>query len=356
MTVLGPIEPEQLGFTDMHEHILCDETWANPSASQAVLKKLEHVMDEPITLENLHLIRTHEVTNVNFMLEDEEVMAAEVMEYKNAGVSAILEVSPIGIRLDVAGVQRISEKTGVHIITSTGIFMADSLSELVPDVPRGDDLEDLMTKEIEEGIEDTGVKAGHIKYGLGDLTEKTVDDLRAIARVVNEKTGLSVSIHTGSGIGNDGRRIAKILSDQGMDLGRFIHCHSEKWVGDRDLQKLVLEPERWGLRLDYHRELLDQGVTLSFDTFGLTGMKDLGPVFPQDWKRLAAVVALIKEGYSSQIVLGTDTATKTQVRRYGGHGYAHLTKFVIPILRELGVSDYDIRQMTVENPRNLLAF
>jgi phosphotriesterase-related protein len=102
--------------------------------------------------------------------------------------------------------------------------------------------------------------------------------------------------------------------------------------------------------------LLDQGVTLAFDEFGFSGTLYTGGEVPPDWKRLAAVVALIKEGYSSQIVLGTDIGVKTMARRYGGHGYAHLTNFVEPTLRELDVSDNDIRLMTVENPRKLLAF
>jgi phosphotriesterase-related protein len=353
MTVLGPIEPEQLGFTSMHEHILSDERHLIRLAPKEIQKKLEHIIDDPITLDNLNLIKRFECSNVNMTLDDEEVMAAEVSDFKDSGGSALVDMSPLGIRIDAAGIQRISEKTGVHIITTTGAYLADDLSG---DIPRGDDLKNLMMKEIEEGIDDTGVKAGHIKMAIDDLTETNVEDFRAVARIINE-TGLSVSVHTGSDVGSDGRRIAKIFSEEGMDLERFIHCHSGDFIGEnRNFHKLVLEPERWGLRLDYARELLDQGVTLAFDEFGFQGIIYTGQEIPPDWKRMAAVVALIKEGYSSQIVLGTDVGVKTQVRRYGGYGYAHLTNFVEPTLREVDVSDNDIRLMTVENPRKLLAF
>ena len=57
--------------------------------------------------------------------------------------------------------------------------------------------------------------------------------------------------------------------------------------------------------------------------------------------------------YSGQIVLGNDVFSKVQTRRFGGTGYRHLVEWVVPTLRDLGVSDYDIRQMTVENPARL---
>jgi phosphotriesterase-related protein len=66
-------------------------------------------------------------------------------------------------------------------------------------------------------------------------------------------------------------------------------------------------------------------------------------------------VHLVEAGYASQIVLGNDTFVKTMLRRYGGEGYAHLAHQIVPTLRSLGVSDYDLKQMTVENPARLLA-
>jgi len=336
----------------MHEHTLIDLRHFVNLTPASLLKDLKDIMDQPITLENVDLMRRMEATNSNMVVDDEEVVRAEVADFRQSGGSAMVDVSPLGQRLDVSAVRRISEETGVHIVASTGIFYAD---QLPADVPRGDDLKRLMTKEIEQGIDHTSVKAGHIKVGLIDLTEKTVEDLRAIARVVSE-TGVPVSVHPGVGIGNDGRTIAKILSEEGMPLDRLTVCHSELFAGEVDFHRLILEPERWGLRLDYHRELLDQGVTVGFDSFGNTANGFQSVAWPPDWQRLAAVVALIKEGYAGQMVLGTDIGIKTQLKRYGGHGYCHLTKFVIPSLKEVGVSDHAIRQMTVENPARLLAF
>ena len=56
-----------------------------------------------------------------------------------------------------------------------------------------------------------------------------------------------------------------------------------------------------------------------------------------------------------RLVIATDTFIKILTRRGGGMGYCRLTEFVVPALRDVGVSDFDIRQMTVENPARLLA-
>jgi phosphotriesterase-related protein len=85
-----------------------------------------------------------------------------------------------------------------------------------------------------------------------------------------------------------------------------------------------------------------------------------GYVRVNEWQRLGGLMALIKLGYSPQLVIGTDTYLKILTRRFGGEGYCRLTKFVVPFLTKYldvhdRVSDFDIRQMTLENPVRLLA-
>ena len=211
-----------------------------------------------------------------------------------------------------------------------------------------------MVKEIEEGIDDTGIKAGHIKIGVTDLTERQETLLKAAARTANQ-TGASVTVHPGFGIGSDGRRIADILTRAGMEPERIIIAHAESFFVEHEIKTLVLNPQSWKLNLDYHKTLLDQGVNITIDCFGHWWEPEmLGALLETDWHRLAGLVALIEAGYSRQIMVGTDTFIKMQTRRFGGTGYCHLTENIMPMLRELGVSDYDIRQMTIENPARLL--
>jgi phosphotriesterase-related protein len=132
-------------------------------------------------------------------------------------------------------------------------------------------------------------------------------------------------------------------------------AHADAYLVDSNLHRLVTDPASWVISLDYHHELLDLGVTLSFDCFGQNWAEpDLGLVIENDWQRLAAVTALVSEGYSAQLVLGTDVFLPMLTRRGGGHGYRHLFARVLPWLSKVGIAETDIEQMTTANPRRLL--
>lgn len=368
MTVLGPIAPESLGFTSMHEHILLDSSGVYPrrheravstevrAAYQAGLPAdLKDAWSGTVSLATSGLLRGNLVlVRDNLVIDDEDLMMAEVTDFKETGGAAMLDVSGIGLRTNVAGVQRIAQRSGVHVVVSTGFYTEDSW----PEQYHGFSIERFhrhMVKEIEEGIDDTSIKAGHIKLAVTDLSLAQERVLRAGARAAID-TGAAVTVHPGFGIGSDGRRIATILIAEGLAPERIVIAHADGFLVERDLRTLILNPESWGLRLDYHRALLDQGVNISFDCFGhLWNYEMLDEIIEHDWQRVAGVVALVKAGYSSQIVLGTDTFVKMLTRRYGGEGYSRLTRYVVPLLRRLQVAEYEIRQMTVEAPARVLA-
>jgi len=386
MTVLGPIQSNELGFTSMHEHILYDgsvyrrrysdildidtsdhedkpDTTVSFGAvtSGGLPKDFPVKADDQLSLENIGLHRrnfflTWDAVSMN----DEEVMTAEMKEFKTSGGDALVDMSAPGLRSNIPAIKIISEKSGVHVVTTTGLYTEDSWPEKFRDMTI-EQYMDYMLKEVKEGIDDTGIKAGHLKVAITDLSKQQENLLRAAARISSE-TGMSLTIHPGFIVGSDSSRIVKILFEEDMKLERLIIAHLQQFVVECDLKKLVEDPSSWGLRLDYARNLLDQGVNLSIDTFGhYWDAELLGFVRPTEWQKLAALLALIKEGYSTQLLLGTDTFLKIQTRRFGGEGYARLTRSVIPFLKtKLSVfscvSDFDIRQMTVENPARLLSY
>jgi phosphotriesterase-related protein len=358
MTVLGPVAPEELGFTSMHDHILLDmSVWMKKYAS-LVPDYIPVSWDDPVSLENIgFLVRDWYLVKDNVVLADEELMTAEVAHFKAAGGAAMVEMSCLGLRLNVPAIQRISQKTGVHIVATTGLYVEDSWPEYARDMTT-EQLSELMVREIDEGIEDTGVKAGHIgELGIFNLSERDVRLLRAAARA-SIQTGLSVSVHL-SGVQSGeahGLRVVDILTQEGMASERIIIDHVDGFIVERNVRVLVHNPDRWGLRLDYAKGLLDRGVNIAFDCFGHWADQELrGRVITTDWQRIAGLVALVNAGYASQIVLGADTCMKIELRRYGGAGYARLLNYAVPTLKAHGVSDYDIRLMTVDNPARLLA-
>jgi phosphotriesterase-related protein len=354
-TVLGPIEPDALGFTSMHEHVLYDGTVYFKRTEGTFPEDIGVGPEDPVSLENIGLHqRNYSLTRDACSMHDIDWMTAELAEYKASGGQAIMDMSPPGLRSNVPGIQCISERTGVHIIATTGLYTEDSWPEKYRNMTR-DEYVAYMLGEIEHGIEDTGVKPGAVKVAITDFTEQQERLLRAAGRVCNE-SGLMLTVHPGFGIGNDGRRIVKILKQEGVNLEWVVIAHGDCFLIADDLRTLILEPESWRLSTDYHEELLDQGANIAIDSFGHQYAKELqGWINSDDWHRLGGVVSLVRRGYSPQLVLATDTFLKILTRRGGGSGPCRLTKFVVPTLRMVEVSDYDIRQMTIENPRRLLA-
>ncbi len=354
-TVLGPIPPEALGFTSMHEHIMVDgQVW------RRILEPLipAHVRvqeGDRVCPENMGLLRRNIfLSSDNLRLDDEQVMAAEVEDFKAGGGAAMVEMSCDGLRLDLAAVRRISEETGVHIVATTGLYVEDSW----PEGSREMSIEELtawMVREAEEGIGNTGIRAGHIgELGMMNLGDRDVRLLKAGARASIE-TGLSVSVHQEPNRAY-GQQIIDILTGEGTDPERIILSHVDAFIVENRLEVLVRNPDRWGPRLDYAEGLLDRGVVISFDCFGHLWDEELGgTVMVADWQRVAALLSLLQAGYGRQIVLGTDTFLKILLRRGGGEGYRRLTDYVVPTLTALGASDYDVQLMTVTNPARLLA-
>ncbi len=184
-----------------------------------------------------------------------------------------------------------------------------------------------MLDELKNGIEDTGILPGHLKIAIDSMTENEVKALRAAAKVANE-TGLALTIHCGGFIGGDGRRVARILKEEEMDLSRAVIAHAAGYFYPRDMKLLVLHPEMATLSIDYQKELMDFGVNVSLEfSPGNVQSEDQNGIPRPDWVTLAGVIALLKQGYSHQIVLGTDTCAKVMTRRYGGEGYCRLTGF-----------------------------
>jgi len=361
MTVLGPIAPDALGFTSMHEHILLDGRAIRRMYVSMVGGDVPAPIGEDTAVAMDNLCYHHHclaLTWDNLHIVDEALMASEIADYKASGGSALLDMSALGLRSDVPGIQRISRKTGVHIITPTGLygeytwpgrFRAMTTEEYAA----------FMLREIDQGIDETGIKPGHIKIAIENdaITPQEEKVLRAAARVSKE-TNFSATFHNGVAMSEEGgRRMIAVLLDEGIPPERALLCHVQQFIVPKDLKTLVLDPDSWRLNLDYIKEILDQGMNICIDCFGYSwDMQDVGLILCNDYHRLAAIIALVNAGYSRQIVIGTDLFTKMQTRRYGGESYSRLTTFVKPFLEKFGVNHEDVHRITVENPARLLSY
>ena len=359
MTVLGAIRSDSLGLTSMHEHIVYDgsiyrKRWVKSLPPE---DKLPVKANDKLTLDNIYYLRHNFILCWDAVsMHDEESMVAELADFKASGGSAIVDMSVPGLRSDIEAIRRISEKSGVHVVATTGLYSEDSWPDKFKSMSIHEYAQYLL-EEARTGIEGTDIKAGHLKVAIEDgVTEQGEKLLRAIARVSND-TGLSASIHHGIGMPPEQvREVVKILLDAGMDPQRILMCHMQNHLTSMDLETLIRDPEARKLNLDFNKELLDQGLMIGHDCFGHDyHLLDIGWYSPPEWMLVVATAELCQAGYAGQIALATDRYLKILTRRFGGGGYCHLTNAVLPQLRMAGVSEEQIEQMTVKNPARLLA-
>lgn len=358
MTVTGKIMPEELGFTDMHEHILMKGRIFREQFKEEHPGFTEPVgEDEKNTLENIGIIRRNNMFTWDTQdLDDPVIMEREVADFQAAGGKSLVEMSVPGIRSDIRAVKRIAESTGVNVIGTTGIYIYESW----PDWCHNAGIEEFMNfmkREIEEGIEGTGIRPGMIKVGISSGFRPGEELLlRAAARTANE-TGLPLTVHPCFTMGGGPLQIAGILKEENVDMGRTVIAHMGAFLGEGSLKTLITNRKSWGISLDYLHRVLETGVNICIEICNTSDRELTGSISVPGWMRLAAVYQLIREEYADQLVLATDTCAKHMARYYGGEGYGRLTRYAIPTLRDIvGVSPYAINQIMVKNPARILAY
>ena len=310
-TVLGPIESDDLGFTLSHEHV-----GTNAAG-------LRHTYPEFIDRDGIV-----------------EQSTAALKEAYSEGLRTIVDVSTFDLGRDIETIAQVSRQSGVNILVATGNHLAvpRPFGDVAPDV-----IAPMYVREIEKGIEETGIKAAVIKVASdrGGITQPQEVILRAAARA-HLQTGAPISTHTWSPDRVGDEQVA-VLEEEGVDLNRVYIGHSND---DTDLAYLL--------------GLLDKGVWLGLDRY--PGGRVPGT---PDWEgRTEVAWKLMSAGFTERIMLSHDYSVpkarhgaevQEERRRANPDGYNFISRKVLPRLRELGATENDIHQLMVVNPRKFFA-
>ncbi len=348
MTVRGPIDPDELGPTLMHEHLFIAlykgvEPDENTPATEWCL------WDQNLSIELLDKARDRKPIRDNWVLLDEGTAIEEAREFRYRGGGTIVEVTSIGIRRDPLAMSRVSQATGLNVVMGAGwyqkLYHPADMDRLTVE-----DMTDEIVRDVMVGVGDTGIRSGIIgEVGIegNPITENEAKSIRASGRA-SRKTGAPISFHRG-GIGRERLEVIGILGEEGTDLSRVIFGHSDTISADFDLML----------------ELLGHGVYIQFDLLGRVGVPlrfapaedDLRMFMTSSGTAMVAeaVPRLIEAGYADRILLSQDVCTKMQLKRYGGTGYSFIMEKFLPEMRFRGVSEEHIQLMMVENPRRILS-
>ena len=304
-TVLGPIDPAQLGFTLPHEHTQIALWYAAGRHDYWELTR-----DEPLIVE-------------------------ELGRFKAAGGSAIVDLTQVGVGKDPSWLVGIARATGLHVVMGCGWYRGMHYpAEANIDRRSADSLADELVAEIEGGVAVDDVRPGIIgeigtdKPWLSAQEERVH---RAAARA-SKRTGLAITTH---GVMSDvGRAQLTVFEEEGADLSRVVIGHADSYPN-----------------LDHYLEIIRRGASLEFDFLGMSFTPQERVGEPQLIELLSE---LLSRGHADRVLLSQDVCHNSQLIHYGGNGYVYLSSTFLPRLRERGVSDPDIEQMTVLNPRRLL--
>jgi len=328
------------GVTLPHEHVLVDGSHWFVEPEAASDKALAH---HPVDLEILWWLRYHPFyQNVDDIVLSDEVLATkELLLFKREGGNTVVDLTNVGIGRDPDALMRVSRITGLNIVMGAGYYTEASQRGRAPSGSI-EEVAQTIARDVNEGVGRSGAKAGVIgEVGTTwPITDVETRSLRAAARA-QSLTGAGINVHPGQSA-EAPMAIVRILELEGADLSRVAISHLDRTL--RSMEAL--------------RELARTGVFLEYDLFGDEGYYPLGfriIDLPNDAQRINEIRDLMSAGYERQLLVSHDICTKRQLCRFGGFGYGHILRNAVPVMLAKGMSQGEVRQLTVETPRRFLA-
>ena len=340
MTVTGPVARDQLGIILPHEHLFID---LRNQFTEFTDQEKRRLSEEPVNIRNLGALRSNPYAlKDNLVLDDLDRATEEVEHFRQAGGRTIVDCTSLGIGRDMVRLSELAQRTGLNIVAGCGYYTHDTHPATM-DQWSVEKLADEMLADMLEGVDGTGIRAG--VYGeIG-----TSSPLRDNERKCLEATALAftrhraeIQVHTYPWA-RFGLDAAQLLIDSGVDPAKIVICHI-------DIE----------FHLDYLAELLELGVNIEFDNFGKEFylLKEsrgfAGGTFARDIERVQVVRQLLDRGSERQILITNDVCLKSMLRSYGGFGYDHVLRTIVPMMREEGITQTSIDMMLKDNPARAL--
>ncbi len=300
-TVTGPIPGGELGVTLMHEHVLVDFIGADQVS--------------PARYDADHAFAT---------------VLPHLRQARALGCETLVECTPAYLGRDPRLLARLSEASGVHILSNTGYYGAAKDKHL----PRhafdetAEQLAARWIREHERGIDGTPIKPAFMKIGVDGAPLSKVDrTLVQAAALAHRATGLPIASHTGSGAA--AMEELDILEQAGIPLAAFIWVHAQS------------EPDQ-----AFHTRAATRGAWVEFDG-----------ISPTTVARHVELVQHMKNERRFGRVLVSHDAGWYRVGEPGGGAfrpYDTLFTAFVPALKAAAFDDAEIRQLLVTNPRGAL--
>ncbi|WP_318215120.1 phosphotriesterase [Streptomyces sp. SCL15-6] len=313
-TVLGPVPAAELGVVSVHEALL------------SVVPGAEHAYD--ITFDRAEIFET---------------LAARLRDFKAHGGGTIVDSTGMFHGRDVRLYETLARATGVHIVASTGQGPEDMLGgyfltpQTNPPTPwPAEKFADLFTKEVTEGMVVPRVErrgpAGLVATTATRTGMTATDEslFRGAARTALA-TGVPVSLRYGA----DALHDLDVALDEKLPADRIV-------VAGLDRADAVAA----GAPLEVAR----RGAYVALDH---VGTQDADHV--TDAERVALVLELAEAGLVGRVLLSAGATGVAKGHPGNDLPYSHVLTDFVPLLKDKGLGEDDVRRILVDNPRDLLS-
>jgi len=347
-TVTGRIEKDQLGIAAPHEHILIDMSNQFREPDKVPEKALAY---EKIEMKHLGILSRNPHAMVdNLIINDVALAVNEVMEFKRAGGHTIVDVSNIGLGRDPEALYGISVETGVNIVMGSGYYYEAVYPDYVKDWTAEQIAEEIVN-DITVGVGFRKIKAGVIgEVGVSELMQPNEDKSIKGMAIAQRKTGVGAHLHifpwpVGGNTRPLGMEAIAIYEKAGGDIKKLSVNHMDV--------NLVTD-------MDYIMDVARTGAYLEFDNFGHEFYIDrfarrfVPGCFKTDLERVRIIRKLVDAGYADRILVSGDICHKNLLCAYGGWGYGHVLKHIIPMFMDEGFTDEEIDLIIRQNPADFL--
>ena len=352
----GLISPELLGQTLAHEHLLIDLTWARKPKTASEMA----FFDEPLSMHAAGCCRTYNAANhADLLLGSVDTAVEELRSFKAEGGGTLVELTAIGIGRDPVGLARIARASSTNVVMGTAFYVAavhpPEMEEMTIE-----QVADVMVSEVVYGVAldtespssgegashslNTGIRAGIIgEVGCSwPLHPNEIKVLQAAA-FAQRCTGAAITVHPGRDE-TAPMQILEILRAAGADLTRTVMCHVDRTVFQRETL----------------RALAETGCYLEYDLFGnyQSGWYPFNPEVEllNDAGRVEIIKWLCEQGWGRQVLIAQDICNSHRLAKWGGHGYGYILQEVVPRMRSKGVTEQQIEDFLVNNPKTVLTF
>ena len=304
-TVLGRVDPAAIGFTLPHEHTRC---------------VLWHIPDRWDYWE---------------LTGEDELIVPELERFRELGGTCLADVTLQSIGRDPARLRRLAEATGLHIVMGCGWYrQAYYPVEALIDRRSVEALADVLVRELEDGADGTDVRPGIIGEIGTDKPWLSAQEERVFRAAVRASRLTGMAVMTHAVMSPVGLAQLEVMEDAGVDPWRVVIGHADSY------------PD-----LAHYLRILERGASIEFDFLGMSFTPQERHGEP---RTIRLLLQLLERGLGGQVLLSQDVCHNSQLRVYEGNGYTYLQEVFVPRLRERGVAQADIDQLTIDNPRRIL--